>query len=57
MPLRAAPSGIVRRGVTRHLLNRLNDALALELAAGLDLVRIRFLSGNTNLDYLHLRLR
>jgi endoglucanase len=40
-----------------HHWNRLNDALAVELAAGLHLVRIRFLAGNTNLDYLEIRRR
>jgi hypothetical protein len=40
-----------------HHWNRRSDALALELAAGRHLVRIRFLAGNTNLDYLELKRR
>ena len=40
-----------------HHWNRRNDALALELAAGPHLLRVRFLAGNTNLDYLDLKLR
>ncbi len=40
-----------------HHWNRRSDALALELASGLHLVRVRFLAGNTNLDYLDLKLR
>jgi hypothetical protein len=40
-----------------HHWNRRKDALALELAPGLHLVRIGLLAGNTNLDYLELKLR
>ena len=38
-----------------HHWNRRKDGLDLELAAGLHLVRIRLLAGNTNLDYLEIR--
>jgi hypothetical protein len=40
-----------------HHWNRRSDALALELAAGLHLIRIRLLAGNTNLDHLDFELR
>jgi len=40
-----------------HHWNRLNDALTLELVPGLHLVRIGLLAGNTNLDFLDLKLR
>jgi hypothetical protein len=40
-----------------HHWNRRQDGLDLELAAGLHLVRIQFLAGNTNLDYLEIRRR
>jgi hypothetical protein len=40
-----------------HHWNRRSDALTLELAAGLHLVRVRFLAGNSNLDYLDFKLR
>jgi hypothetical protein len=39
-----------------HHWNKQTDGLTLDLAAGLHLVRIRLLAGNTNLDYLELRL-
>jgi hypothetical protein len=39
-----------------HHWNRRNDALAVDLEAGLHLLRIRFLAGNTNLDHVELRL-
>ena len=38
-----------------HHWNRRKDGLDLELAAGLHLVRIRLVAGNTNLDYLEIR--
>lgn len=40
-----------------HHWNRLTSDLELDLVAGLHLVRIQLLAGNTNLDYLDLRLR
>jgi hypothetical protein len=40
-----------------HHWNKVVGALELDLAPGLHLVRIRFLAGNTNLDYLEFRAR
>jgi hypothetical protein len=40
-----------------HHWNRLVGGLELELAPGLHLVQVRFLAGNTNLDYLEFRAR
>ncbi len=38
-----------------HHWNKVVDGLELELARGLHLVQIKFLAGNTNLDYLEFR--
>jgi len=40
-----------------HHWNKVVGALELDLAPGLHLVRIRFLAGNTNLDYLEFRAK
>ena len=40
-----------------HHWNRVVDGLELDLAPGLHLVQIKFLAGNTNLDYLEFRAR
>jgi hypothetical protein len=40
-----------------HHWNKVVGGLELEVAPGLHLVQIRFLAGNTNLDYLELRAR
>ena len=40
-----------------HHWNKVEGGLELELAPGLHLVQIRFLAGNTNLDYLEFRAR
>jgi hypothetical protein len=40
-----------------HHWSKKEDGLELDLAAGLHLVRIRFLAGNTNLDHLDFRRR
>lgn len=40
-----------------HHWNKVGVGLELDLAPGLHLVQVRFLAGNTNLDYLELRAR